>query len=329
MKVGWMALLLASASGCYTIDPGHRGLYFDKLHGGLRHDVMQPGMHRVGALDRIDDFDITYSTRKEEIHTISSEGLTMDLKVALIYRPVISELYDLDVEIGSNYYDEVVGPEFRTATRGVFARHSYLEVQKNNEKLEDEVEAELRRRIHGKHVEVSSVTIEAVDYAPEIASAVRAKLVGEQDALRKKAALEADALRQKLELEHEAEREKLQTEAALRRKETDRRLAEEQSRIDKVRAETEAQTTVTKAKGEAEQLRLLAAAHAEEKKAEAVHLTPLMVMMHAYDSLAKLGGDGTYVMLGDWSHIPNFLFPNMPGFPSMMQRPLTASAHTR
>jgi regulator of protease activity HflC (stomatin/prohibitin superfamily) len=319
------ALLLAS--GCYTIDPGHRGLYFDKLHGGLHHDVMQPGMHRVGALDRIDDFDVTYSTRKEEIHTISSEGLTMDMRVALIYRPVVSELYDLDVEIGPNYYDEVVGPEFRTATRGVFARHSYLEVQKNNEKLEDEVEAELRRRIHGKHVEVSSVTIESVDYAPEIANAVRAKLVGEQEALRKKAALEADALRQKLELEHEAEREKLQTEAALRRKATDRRLTEEQAQIDKIKAETEAATTITKARAEAEELKLLAAAHAEEKKAEASHLTPLMVMMHAYDSLAKLGGDGTYVMLGDWSHIPNFLFPSMPGFPSMMQRGVASTSH--
>lgn len=318
----WLGVCLVFASGCYTIDPGHRGLYFDKLHGGLRHDVLQPGMHRVGALDRIDDFDVTYSTRKEEIHTISAEGLTMDLKVALIFRPVISELYDLDVEIGSAYYDEVVGPEFRTATRGVFARHSYLEVQKNNEKLEDEVETELRRRIHGKHVEVSSVTIEAVDYAPEIAAAVRGKLVGEQEALRKKAALEADALRQKLELEHEAEREKLQTEAALRKKETDRKLAEEQSLIDKVKADTDAVTTVTHARAEAEQRKLLAAAKAEEKKAEATHLTPLMVMMHAYDSLAKLGGDGTYVMLGDWSRIPNFLFPNMPGFPSMLNRPM-------
>jgi len=182
------------------------------------------------------------------------------------------------------------------------------------------VEAELRRRIHGKHVEVSSVTIESVDYAPEIASAVRAKLVGEQEALRKKAALEADALRQKLELEHEAEREKLQTEAAMRRKETDRRLAEERACIDKLKAETEAATTVTKGRAEAEERKLLARAKAEEKKAEATHLTPLMVMMHAYDSLAKLGGDGTYVMLGDWSRIPNLLFPNMPGFPSMLNR---------
>jgi regulator of protease activity HflC (stomatin/prohibitin superfamily) len=308
-------LVLATlVAGCgSTVEPGHRGLYFDARHGGLQHDVLQPGWHRVGVWARIDDFDVTYSTRKEEIHTISSEGLTMDLKVALIYRPIVSQLYDLDVEIGPNFYDEVVGPEFRTATRGVFARHSYLDVHKNNEKLEDEIEAEVRRRITGKHVEITSVTLEDVVYAPEIANAVRSKLVGEQEASRRKAALEADALRQKLELEQAAEREKLQTEADIRRKEKERKLAEEQAAIDKVQAETEAATRIVRAKAEADSIHLLAKAHAEEKKAEAQTVTPLVVMMKAYEALGKLGGEGTHILLGDWSKVPNFLFPQLPG----------------
>ncbi len=308
-------LFLVWASGCgYVIEPGHRGLLFNPHRGGLEHDVLQPGYHVVGLFGRVDDFDVTYSTREEELHTISVEGLKMDVKVALIYRPIVSELYDLDVEIGPHFYDEVVGPEFRTATRGVFARHSYLEVQKINEKLEDEIEGELRRRVNGKHVEVNSVTMEAVDYAPEIAAAVRAKLVGEQEAARRKAALEADALRQKLELEHEAEREKLQTEADIRKKEKERKLAEEQAAIDRVQAETEAATRVTRAKAEAQAISTLADAKAKEKRAEAQTLTPLMVQMHAYDALGKLGGAGTTIMLGDWSHVPNFLFPGLPGW---------------
>ncbi len=306
-----LAMLTA---GCgYVIEPGHRGLLFNPRRGGLQQGVLQPGYHRVGVYGRVDDFDVTYSTRHEELGTISAEGLRLDIKLSIIYRPIISELYDLDIEIGPNYYEEVVGPEFRTAARGVFARHSYLEVQKINEKLEDEIEAEVRRRIHGKHVEISSVTMEAVDYAPEIAAAVRAKLVGEQEALRRKAALEADALRQTLELQHQAEREKLETEAEIRKKEKERRLAEEQAQIDRVQAETEAQTKLTRAKAEAQSIALLADANAKEKRAEAIALTPLMVQMHAYDALAKLGGSGTTVLLGDWSHVPSFLFPGMGG----------------
>ena len=51
-----------------------------------------------------------------------------------------------------------------------------------------------------------------------------------------------------------------------------------------------------------------------EAARRAVALTPLMVQMHAYDALSKLGGTGTQILLGDWSRVPNFLFPGMGGF---------------
>jgi len=311
-------LLLATVmvlSGCaYTIEPGHRGMIFNARRGGLQHDVLGPGRYIVGVYGRMEDFDVTYSTREEELHTIDVDGLAMDVKLAIIYRPIVSELYDLDVEIGPKYYDEVVGPEFRTATRGVFARHSYREVQKINGKLEDGIEAEVRRRIGGKHVEISSITLEALDYAPQISAANTARLVGEQEAIRRKTQLEADALRMKLELEHAAEQEKLKTEAEIRQKEKERKLVEEQAQIDRVQAETDAATKLVRAKAEAQAISVLADAKAKEKRAEATALTPLMVQMHAYDALGKLGGSGTTVMLGDWSHVPNFLFPGMGGF---------------
>src|SRR5205085_604738 len=122
-------LSLGLVVGCAeVIEPGHRGLLFNPRSGGLQHEVLGPGRHLVGVYGRIDDFDITYSTRKEEIHTVSVEGLNLELRLQVIFRPVISELYELDTEIGRPYYEEVVGPEFRSAARGVIARHSYQEL---------------------------------------------------------------------------------------------------------------------------------------------------------------------------------------------------------
>ena len=68
-------------------------------------------------------------------------------------------------------------------------------------------------------------------------------------------------------------------------------------------------TKVLRAKAEAQEITLLAKAHAAEKSAETQTLTPLAVAMHAYDALGKLGGEGTQIMLGDWSRTPRFLFP--------------------
>src|SRR5580698_3782921 len=140
---------LSSLVGCAgaIVEPGHRALFFDPRNKGLQHEVLGPGYYKLGTYGRLDDFDVTYSTHKEAIHTTSAEGLTLDIHLAVIYRPVVSELYELDTEIGPNYYDEVVGPEFRSAARGVLARHPYGELLVKNSKIEDEIEDEVRKRI--------------------------------------------------------------------------------------------------------------------------------------------------------------------------------------
>jgi regulator of protease activity HflC (stomatin/prohibitin superfamily) len=312
---------LSACAGCGAIvEPGHRALLFDPRDKGLHHEVLGPGHYWVGAYGRLEDFDVTYSTHKEAIHTTSSEGLTLDIRLAVIYRPVVAELYELDTEIGLNFYDEVVGPELRSASRGVFAHHSYTELSAKNEKIEDEIEGDLRRRIKGKHVEISSITMESIEYAPEIAAADRAKLVSERESSRAKVQIENDALRQKLAQELKAEQEKaalhlqaehdkIEADRQVREKQQQRAIAEEDAKLAKAQAEA----TLIHAKAEADQRILLAKASAEEKKAEAKSITWLEVQMHAYDALAKLGGEGTHILIGDWAKLPNFLFPRMPG----------------
>ncbi|HEX4513133.1 MAG TPA: SPFH domain-containing protein, partial [Polyangiaceae bacterium] len=168
-KVGMIGLMVGM-TGCAgtLVEPGHRALLFDPGNGGIQHEVLQPGWYRTacGAFTpankcpRVDDFDVTFSTAKEDVHTLSLEGLPLDLHIAVVYRPIVSELYLLDTEIGTNYFGEVVGPEFRSAAIGVFAHNSYQDLQKKNGAIEDEIEKELRKRLRGRHVEVSSVLIE-------------------------------------------------------------------------------------------------------------------------------------------------------------------------
>jgi regulator of protease activity HflC (stomatin/prohibitin superfamily) len=344
------ATALASA-GCAsaTIEPGHRGLYFAPNEGGLRREILPPGRYRLGpcflacTTNRVDDFDVTFSTRTEAIHTKSAEGLDLDLKLSVIYRPIVSELYLLDTEIGPNYYDEVIAPEFKSACRGVFARHGYTELQARNEAIENEVEAEVRRRTAGRHVEISSVTLETVNYAPEIAEKIRQKIAGEQEAARQKASiaweaerkeqivmaaaaqkkleLEKDAETQKLELAKQAETARFKAEQDLAAIETQRQVTKAQAEIERMQAESEAAKKLIDARADAQVAIQMARAHAEDRKAETAGVTPMEVMLHAYDALAHLGGSGTTIVLGDWAHVPNFLFPRVPSLQNAFALP--------
>jgi hypothetical protein len=327
--LGALAAGSIMSTGCVhatLVQPGHRGILFDPT-SGLKHDVLAPGYYRLAGMckemkcPRVDDFDVTYSTSKEQVKAHSSEGLGLDTTMAVVYRPIISELYELDTEVGPNYYDEVVGHEVRSACIGVLSRHSYTELRVHNRDIEDEIEKETRDRIKGKHVEIDSITLQ-IDYAPEIEQAMRAKAVGEQEANRQKAFIENEALKNKLQLEHSAEQAKLkaeldaqqakvQFEAELAAKQHEHELAKEQAAVDKVNGES----SIVRAKAQAEEMRLLARGQAEKNRAEGLTITPLMVQMHAYDALGQLGGKGTNIMLGDWSRVPNFLFPHYGAMP--------------
>ena len=122
-KVGLcgVAMIVSTAAcGGAVIEPGHRGLMFDPHEGGLHHEVLEPGYHRVSASARVDDFPVIYDSRKEVLHVLTVEGISIDVQVEVVFRPIIAELYELDSEIGPKYYDEVVGPEFRAASRSCF-----------------------------------------------------------------------------------------------------------------------------------------------------------------------------------------------------------------
>jgi regulator of protease activity HflC (stomatin/prohibitin superfamily) len=181
MRMRAMAILaMILSTGCgesALIEPGHRGLVFNPHRGGLHDEVLMPGRYLLPPDGRMEDFDVTYTTRREHIHALTTEGLPVDAEMAIIYRPVIAELYALDTEIGQNYYDEVVGPEFRSASRACFAAHSFSELRDVKSVLEDEVESNLRRRVVAKHIEISAVILEGVQLPPELANAIRDRMV--------------------------------------------------------------------------------------------------------------------------------------------------------
>jgi len=267
-------LALGGVTGCAgaTIQPGHRALYFDPRSGGIQHEVLQPGWYRTACpfwepgnkCPRVDDFDVTFSTSKEEVHTLSAEGLPLDMTIAVVYRPIVAELYMLDTEIGPNYFDEVVGPEFKSAAIGVFAHTSYQDLQKKNGAIEDEVERALRERLNGRHVEISSVLIQKVTYAPEILQSQRERVVSQEETLRNKQLMENQASQKKRELELAAETKKLEVETHSAQKKMELTAQTEQKKMElQAKAEQDKLTAIT----ETEVKKIQITKEAEEEKA--------------------------------------------------------------
>ena len=131
----------------------------------------------------------------------------------------------------------------------------------------------------------------------------------EAEAAANKLQLEKAAEQQRLELTAEMESAKFRAQQQLSTMDMEKKAAKAALEVGRLKAEASAQSKIIEARADAEAARSMALAHAAERRAETAGVTPMEVMVHAYDALAHLGGTGTTIVLGDWAHVPHFLFP--------------------
>jgi hypothetical protein len=263
---------LTMGIGCagVTINPGHRGILFDPTRTGIQPEVLKPGWVETtcafwtpsGQCRRVDDYDVTYQTSEEQFHVISKEGLPMDVQIAASYRPIVSELYLLDTEIGPHYFEKVIGPEFRNAAIGVFSKESYQDLQRQNGDIESKIEKRLRERLKGKHLEVSSVFIQHVSYEPTILQEQQQEVVSRQQ-LQTSEQLRANKYeeeKQRLKLQTETKQLEIEAQKQLLAAETEKTKLELQATADQKKLEGTTQLELAKLeaqqKAEAEKIRL-------------------------------------------------------------------------
>jgi regulator of protease activity HflC (stomatin/prohibitin superfamily) len=311
-----VALTMGTGCAGATINPGHRGILFDPGQSGVQPEVLKPGWVTLtcpfwepqGQCKRVDDYDVTYQTSQEQFHVLSKEGLPMDVQIAVSYRPIVSELYLLDTEIGPKYFDKVIGPEFRNASIGVFSTESYQDLQRLNGDIESKIEKRLRERLQGKHLEVSSVFIQHVSYDTAILQQQQQEVVSRQqletskqlesnkyeqekqtlqlqtetkeleiDAQKKLLAAETE--KKKLELQAEADQKKLEgnTQLELAKLEAQQQSEAEKVKIDSELRNKQAEKTITLAQAQIDKMKADAAAASQVAQAKGESTSRLLL----------------------------------------------------
>ncbi len=308
---------LTMGTGCagVTINPGHRGILFDPGNNGIQPEVLKPGWVSTscafwtpeGQCKRVDDYDVTYQTSDEQFHVISKEGLPMDVQIAVSYRPVVSELYLLDTEVGPHYFDKVIGPEFRNAAIGVFSKESYQDLQRQNGDIESKIEKVLRERLQGKHLEVSSVFIKRVNYDPTILQKQQQEVVARQE-LETNKQLQANKYeeeKQQLQLQTETKQLEIEAQKKLLAAETEKKKLELQAEADQKKLEGTTQLDLAKLeaqqKAEAEKIQIeseLRNKQAEKKiTVEQSQIDQMKAQAAAAVQVAQAKGDSTSRLL--------------------------------
>jgi len=177
-----MILLTIVIAGCSVIKPGKQAMKWSPYGEGLKTEkVYKDGVVWIWPWNGIVSYNTQWQTFTENVAILTKDELHINLRVSVTLRPIEAELPELELEVGRDYYNNVVRPEFVSLTRNIFSNYQYSVVSPKSPEIEEAIFKGLVESVKGKHLEFDNVTVDHIIYPTVVTSAVNRKLAVEQD----------------------------------------------------------------------------------------------------------------------------------------------------
>lgn len=271
-KLLLILMLIGLLAGCGSVvRPGELGLKFRTLSGeGLRPEPLTEGFHWHMPWNDILTYSIQWQSFREKIECLTEDDLHIIVESSVIARARPTELYQLQMELGPDFYRRVVQPEFLGVVRGVVAGYQMVALPEKGLEIEAKILEELRRRIRKSPVDLRSVSIDHIEYTVGVLKAIEVKLTKEQEKIQK--GFERD-------------------------------IAKQDAEIEQIRAQGEADALEITARGKAKAQIIRAGGQAQAQKIIDKTLTKKFLQFKAFDSpntkfiYVPLGQDGLPIVI--------------------------------
>ncbi|MFQ5868711.1 MAG: prohibitin family protein [Candidatus Zixiibacteriota bacterium] len=173
------------AHGCGTTVPsGHHAVKYSKFGGGTKMgSIYGEGWKWKLPWDSFFVYKTQLDERKEDLRVLSSDGATIELEVSVWFRPLIEKIDSLQITVGPNYYNVIVGSALRGEARAVAGRYKPEEIYSTKRELiAREIVEAVQKLVGDKFVRVDNIIIRNVILPKRISDAIDEKLAADQAA---------------------------------------------------------------------------------------------------------------------------------------------------
>jgi regulator of protease activity HflC (stomatin/prohibitin superfamily) len=164
--VGLIFIVMFGSSMFYTIEPGEKGVLFEKFGNGLdKETIYGQGFHIIAPWNTMHVYDVKINETFEKMEVLSKNGLSIRIDLSFRYFPEEEKIGYLHDEIGRDYLERIIKPEIRSVTREVIGNYYPEELYSTKrEAIEDEIEALTRARVEAKYLSLDAFLSEMLHY---------------------------------------------------------------------------------------------------------------------------------------------------------------------
>lgn len=158
---------------------------FDTLRGGILPHVIGEGTHFVvPVIQRPVILDVRTKPREIPSVTGTKDLQMVNIKLRVLWRPVIEELPRLYRELGTDFDDRVLPSIGNEVLKSVVAQYNAEELLSKRAEVSERIKQELLKRAKHFHLTLDDVAITHLTFGREFMKAIEAKQVASQEAER-------------------------------------------------------------------------------------------------------------------------------------------------
>jgi len=183
---GALAVGAFTVSQClYNVDGGERAVMFDTLRGGILPDVRGEGTHfLIPVLQRPVIMDVRTKPREIPSVTGTKDLQMVNIKLRVLWRPVVEELPRLYRELGTDFDERVLPSIGNEVLKSVVAQYNAEELLSKRAEVSQRIKVDLMKRAKTFHLTLDDVAITHLTFGREFTKAIEAKQVAQQEAER-------------------------------------------------------------------------------------------------------------------------------------------------
>ena len=231
-----LLLIVDVASPAYgffaKVGVGHVGVV--EHFGKVRESTLQPGFHITGYFEHVHPVDVRTQRHNYETQAFSSDIQQVGLTIAVNENISADSAYKIFTTVGMNYLENLLEPRLMENVKVVVAKYTAEDLIANREVLSQQVLERMKADMNQYGINVSTISIENIDFTDSYEAAIEAKQVATQEKQREKTLQEQETMK----AQQAAERNRINADAEATVKKLN---ADAEAYSIKVRAEAEAE----------------------------------------------------------------------------------------
>ena len=200
--------LLLCLIGCIkTVPTGSTGIV--TTFGKIEDITLDAGIHFMSPWKKVINMDNRTQKQSIEMQCFSSDIQEVNVIYTVNYQINKSNAQEIYRTIGTEYFDKIVMPKTLESVKSVFAKYTAENLIASRASLSKEIETILMPDLANQNIQITSTSIENIDFTDAFTNAVEAKQVAEQNKLK----AQTEQAQATLEAEAAAERQVIKAQA--------------------------------------------------------------------------------------------------------------------